>query len=125
MNRACKHYLRQVRRWLPGTMGKKRAILARIREDMMQYLEENKDPAEAQLHQRFGTPQQIASAYVDEMDTMALLKDLRLRRRVVTVITCAALTAILIWLAAVGIALWDSFENSRGSVDDGVIEVIQ
>lgn len=56
---------------------------------------------------------------------MELLKNLRLRRRVVTIIACTALTAIVIWLAAVGIALWESHDAARGSVDDGVIEVVQ
>lgn len=87
-------------------------------------MEENENPTEAALHQRFGTPQQIAAAYVDEMGATELLKDLRTRRRVVALVAGAVLVVIMIWLAAVGIALWDSFENSRGSITEGEIEEV-
>lgn len=125
MNAVCKRYLRQVRSWLPGTHKTKQTIVASLREDMLQYLQENSDPTEEMLHQRFGAPQQIAAAYVDEMGTPELLENLRIRRRVLTIIVSLVLAVIMIWLAAVGIALWDSHENAMGSVDDGVIEVIQ
>ncbi len=124
MNTACKQYLRQVRQWLPGTFKRKQAIIACIRQDILQYMEENENPTEAALHQRFGTPQQIAAAYVDEMGATELLKDLRTRRRVVALVAGAVLVVIMIWLAAVGIALWDSFENSRGSITEGEIEEV-
>ena len=59
----------------------------------------------AALEQRFGTPQQMAFSYVDEMPTADLLAELHIRRRLVavTVITLAAALAVyiavLVWQA--------------------------
>jgi predicted Fe-S protein YdhL (DUF1289 family) len=123
MNRNCKRYLRQIRRWLPCTPGKKQSILGRIRENIMQYLQENADPTFQDLQERFGDPQQIAAACVDEMGSMELLRDLRICRRIVTVVVAAAMAAVLIWAAAVTIMSIDAHDSVNGFYTDDIEEI--
>lgn len=57
----------------------------------------------AALAERFGTPQQVAAAYVDEMPTAELLAQLHIRRRVVTTVVLAVVAALAVY---VGVLLW-------------------
>lgn len=49
------------------------------------------ETCDADLEMRFGTPQQVAAAYVDAMSTQELLKALRQRRRVLTILIASGL----------------------------------
>lgn len=124
MNKEIKKYLRRVRAWLPCTTKRKRVILQSLREDISLFSQDQPNPSFDDLLQRFGTPQQIASAFVDEMGSMELLRDLRVRRRVITIAIVAAMTVILIWAIAVGIALIDE-QNSSGGGISSIISIIQ
>lgn len=82
---------------------RKKPWLADLRAQAESYVAEGGDAAA--LEQRFGTPQQMAFSYVDEMPTADLLAELHIRRRLVavTVITLAAALAVyiavLVWQA--------------------------
>lgn len=81
---------------LPAVLRQKeKPWLADLRAQAESYVAEGGDAAA--LEQRFGTPQQMAFTYVDEMPTADLLAELHIRRRLVavTAITLAAALAIL------------------------------
>lgn len=89
---------------LPAVLRQKeKPWLADLRAQAESYVAEGGDAAA--LEQRFGTPQQMAFSYVDEMPTADLLAELHIRRRLVavTVITLAAALAVyiavLVWQA--------------------------
>ncbi len=52
------------------------------------------------LEAAFGTPQAVAAAYIDDMDTGELLAALRHRRRVLRLVGVGLLAALAIWLTA-------------------------
>lgn len=54
------------------------------------------ETCDADLEMRFGTPQQVAAAYVDAMSTQELLKALRQRRRVLTNSDCICAGSIAV-----------------------------
>lgn len=90
-----RRYVRAVSTFLPCSGKRKKPWLADLRAQAESYIAEGGDAAA--LEQRFGTPQQMAFSYVDEMPTADLLAELHIRRRLVavTAITLAAALAIL------------------------------
>lgn len=92
-----RRYVRAVSGFLPCSGKRKKSWLADLRAQAESYVAEGGDAAA--LEQRFGTPQQMAFSYVDEMPTANLLAELHIRRRLVTV-TVIALAAALAILAA-------------------------
>ncbi len=121
-NKAAKRYLRQVRAWIPVGGQMKRQILDMVQSNLQEYLEECPDAQWNDLVRRFGTPQQIASAQVEEMEAGELLQNLRIRRRVVTIAVCTALAVVLMWASMVSAAY---LEFGRGienlTVTEGII----
>lgn len=92
--RAARRYYRKVRSWLPG--GKmRRYVMTQIRETVQEFAQEHPDADVAAIQAQLGTPQEIAAAYVENMETAAVLKGLRIRRRVLFAV-CATMLAILI-----------------------------
>lgn len=101
-----RRYVRAVSTFLPCSGKRKKPWLADLRAQAESYVAEGGDAAA--LEQRFGTPQQMAFSYVDEMPTADLLAELHIRRRLVavTAITLAAALAVyiavLVWQAYLG-----------------------
>lgn len=92
-----RRYVRAVSTFLPCSGKRKKPWLADLRAQAESYVAEGGDAAA--LEQRFGTPQQMAFSYVDEMPTADLLAELHIRRRLVAV-TAIVLAAALAILAA-------------------------
>lgn len=92
-----RRYVRAVSGFLPCSGKRKKPWLADLRAQAESYVAEGGDAAA--LEQRFGTPQQMAFSYVDEMPTADLLAEPHIRRRLVAV-TAIALAAALAILAA-------------------------
>lgn len=109
-------YYREVRSWLPCSHKLKESIISRLQEDVQDYLEEHPDADAAQVRAHFGAPETIAAAYVDEMGTDTLLRDLRIRRKIVSV-TAGAMAAILaLWMGVVGWAIVRELNSSNGHI---------
>lgn len=106
-------YYREVRNWLPCSRKLKESIMSRLQEDIRDYLEEHPDADAAQVRAHFGAPEAIAAAYVDEMGTDTLLRDLRIRRKIVS-LTAGAMAAILaLWMGVVGWAVVRELKDSN------------
>lgn len=104
-NREARRYLRAAKGWLPCAGKMKRQMLEEIEATIDGFLGENPDAGYEAIVARFGTPQQIASAYVDEAETGELLKLLRVRRKIVSIVSAAAAALVLTWAAYVTIEL--------------------
>lgn len=96
-----KRYYRQVASWLPCGGKTKREMMARIRATVDAYIAEHPAADLAAIQARFGTPQQIAAAFVDEMGTEELLNKLRIRRRIIKIIFLCVAIFLAIWAIAV------------------------
>ena len=71
-----------------------------------------------QVIERYGSPQQIASAYVDEMGTEELLKDLRIKRKIVRVISASCVIALAMWLGCIAAALVNDYHADNGYMEE-------
>lgn len=118
---AARRYLREVRSWLPCAGKMKKEVLGKIGGTVGDYLAENPNGDYAALVARFGTPQQIASAYVDEMETPELLHSLRIRRRVVAIVSAAALAVVILWAGVVAVSFAYNVMNDNGFYVEEII----
>ena len=115
-NAELRRYMRKVRSWIPGSGKLKKGILDQIEATVHEYLTENPGADYTSLLKRFGTPQQIASAYVDAMDTAELLRNLKIRRNVLRIVATVAAAIIIIWAGAVSVALVSDYNSANGRV---------
>ena len=99
-----RRYVRAVSTFLPCSGKRKKPWLADLRAQAESYVAEGGDAAA--LEQRFGTPQQMAFSYVDEMPTADLLAELHIRRRLVAVTAIALAAALAIYIA---VLVWQAY----------------
>ena len=123
-NSAVRRYLWQVHGWLPCSGKLKREILRRIGEPIAQFLSENPEASYEALAERFGSPRQIAATYVDEMGTDELLRDLRVRRRIVGMIAATAVAVVCLWAGLVTASYLDHVNGMNGYVVVGEVAEI-
>lgn len=113
-NRQLEKYYRSIRSWLPCSRKLKKKLLSQIRSNISAYVEEHPSAAFSDIQQRFGKPQQIAATYVNELETQELLRDLRVRKKIVRIVAACATTIIVMWGATVITALIDNHYTKDG-----------
>lgn len=125
MNKELKTYYRHIWGCLPGSGKIKKQIMDSLRQSVNAYLEENPGADFKEVKAHFGTPQQIAAAYVEEMDTSEVMKKLRIRKTVVGIVCTAAALALLMWGIGLIIALVKEINAADGYYDVGPIVEIE
>ena len=75
--------------------------MEQIEDRVRDFLEQNPDADLAQLQTAFGDPQIIAAAYVENTGTAEILRSLRIRRRIVTIVVAAVTAILLSWAVMV------------------------
>ena len=116
-NRHARKYCRLVHSFLPCSVKQRRLILGEIKSNLSAYLEENPSASFEEIESRFGTPRQIAAAHVEEMGTEELLKQFRIRKKIITVICACAALALLIWSSVLTVAFIDNQKSDNGYYD--------
>lgn len=124
-NSAARRYLREIRGWLPCSRKLKRGILEKIGNTITEYLSGNPAASYTELTARFGTPQQIAASYVDEMGSGELLRDLRIKRKIMWVLVATAAVLIFLWAGLVVASYVDHTQNMNGYLVVGEATVIE
>lgn len=71
---------------------------------------------------RFGSPEQIAATYVDEMESGELINSLRIKRKILCLVVGAVIMALIIWLGYLRICYLEVKENTGYIVVGGIIE---
>ena len=89
-------YYWQVKSFLPCSRKLKKRCICDLKADIEEFLEQNPQADFAAVQTRLGSPRQIAAAFVDEADTEALLRRLRIRRWVVTAIFVVTIAALIV-----------------------------
>lgn len=89
------------------------------------FVSENPNADYRAIVSRFGIPKQIASAYVDDMDTGELLHNLRIRRKIVRIVVVTALLVITAWAGVMIYAINHNEQMAHGYGVVGEIEVIE
>lgn len=111
---ALRRYQRQVRSYLPCSGKQKRRILTDIQERIGTFVDEHPDCTFAEIEAHFGTPQTIAAACLENMELTELLRTIRLRRRMVTIVVSAVMIAIALWAGCVTAAYNEHVADTNG-----------
>ncbi len=117
-------YLWEVREELPGNRRQKKQILSRVESSVQDFVIENPHVDYATITQRFGTPQQIAASYIEEVSTPELTQQLRIRKTIVRIVAATALVLVLLWAGVVVTALIRHVKAMNGYLIVGEAEVI-
>ena len=124
LDAALKRYYRSVRCCLPSSRKLKAKILSEIQSNVTAYLHENPDADFVAVEARFGAPEQIAYAYIDELETPELLHRLHIRKWVIRVTIGVTAIILLIWLAAISWAVIREYYHSDGTIiNTGSVEI--
>lgn len=111
-----KSYYRQIKGWLPCGGRLKKNMMSCITATVEDYIASHPDADFAALQAHFGSPQQIATAFVDEMDTQELLHALRIRRRILFSVVYGVGAAVAIWAIVMLILLLVGLVSELGYV---------
>ncbi len=122
LEKQLKNYYRDIRHCLPGSGKLKKQIMCNIQQSVNAYLEEKPLADFEEVQRHFGTAQQIAAAYVEELDTSEVMKKLRIRKTVVGVVCAAVALALLLWGIALVTALIDGHNSGAGSIETFITE---
>lgn len=115
-----RRYVRAVSGFLPCSGKRKKPWLADLRAQAESYVAEGGDAAA--LEQRFGTPQQMAFSYVDEMPTADLLAELHIRRRLVAVTAITLAAALAVYIAALAWQVYLVHDSLNGWSETYIVE---
>ena len=109
-----KQYYRDIAKKLPVGRKEKQQILLAITESVEDYLAAHPlaDFQAVQLH--FGSPQEIAAAYIENMTAPEILKKFRLRRTVLSILCATAATALLLWGSIIVYAIVKDANSGEG-----------
>lgn len=107
---ALRRYYRSICTWLPCTKKEKARILDEIKASVAAYLADHPQSDFAQVEAHFGSPQQIASGYVEALNTAETLHALKIRKRVLTTVGAVALAMLLLWA---GVLTWAAIEANN------------
>ena len=111
-NSAAKRYLRELRNSLPCGRKERKRVLEGIRQSIEdKEAIDGPDTYEA-LVSRYGSPDEIASAYFSEKSTGELIRELRIGNRVLALLLAGIVAALLIWFGwwiASYVSLMDEF----------------
>ena len=123
-NHAARQFLQEVKAMLPGAGKQKKAILHRIGATIEEYLVENPGAVYEEIVTRLGSPNQIAAACLEEMDIAKVMKQLRMKKKVVCIVTVTALAIVMLWAGVVFSALVGHNGMMNGYFSESVVEEI-
>lgn len=96
-NKAARQYLRRVRGLLPCSRKDKDRITGPLRQSISDFLAEQPEADAALLRERFGPPDTIAAACLENANVSNLLRRLKTKRRIVAIVISAAVLLLLTW----------------------------
>ena len=117
-----KSYFREIKRQIPGGC-KKNKILRDLRLSVNDFIEENSDATFGAVVEHFGTPQQIADSYTEEMPPQELQRQLKIKKWIIGIAAGMAACALLMWAIAIGIALVKQSKHDGGYHEEGPVVV--
>lgn len=123
LNRDARRYLREIRGCVPCAGRMRRKMMRDIHEMLWEFFSKQPEADYSTIVDRFGTPQQIASSYVDEMATGEVLSNLYIRKKVLTLVSTLAIVIVLLWLGVVSYECAHNENVSSGYFEVTVAEV--
>ncbi len=108
INKGIEKYLSQVKAYLPCKKSDKAVILADIRQAISEFAENSDIQSIDDIYKRFGTPEEIAKAYLSDAEPNNIKKAINIRK----VFVIAVVIALSMLAIAFVIALFDSHRQN-------------
>ena len=120
INKDIEKYLSQVESYLHCKKEARIAILADIREAVFEFAENNEVHSIDDIYKRFGTPEEIAKAYLSDAEVQNIKKAINIRKLLV-----AAIVASLLIFTSIMIGIFIDSHNDRNGtlhieIEEGV-----
>lgn len=96
-----------------------------MEDSVRAYATENPRLTYAAIVARFGEPRAVAESCVEEMETAELVKNLRVRRKVVCIVVATAVAIVILWVGVVASALAEHFISVGGHIEHRIVDVIE
>ena len=114
---AVKCYLRSVSKALPCGRKAKKQLLSQISNSIEDYLQENPNADFEMVQSHFGTPQEIVASYINEQDPSALVKKMRIKKKVLVIVSGVMVAILLMWAGSVVWATIDAKNHVGGYIE--------
>ncbi len=112
INKDIEKYLSQVKAYLPCKKSDKAVILEDIRQAISEFAENSAIQSIDDIYKRFGTPEEIAKAYLSDAEPKNIKKAISLRKVLVWAVVAVVL-AFVIFLLSIFI---ESYRQGHGTV---------
>lgn len=109
-------YYRSIQKALPCSVCQKRKLMKDIRCSVDSFLQEHPDATFETVSAHFGSPQQIVDTYTEEMPPRELQKTLKMKKRIIGIITGAVAAALIIWLVFLATATSELLKDRNGYI---------
>ncbi|MBQ6863606.1 MAG: DUF1700 domain-containing protein [Clostridia bacterium] len=120
INKDIEKYLSQVKSYLHCKKADKTAILADIRTAVFEFAEDSATVSIEDIYNRFGTPEEIAKAYLSDAEPNNIKKAVNIRKVFVIAVVIALSMLALTFL----ITIIDSHSNEIIYYEHGAIEEV-
>ena len=120
INKDIEKYLSQVKAYLPCKKSDKAVILADIRQAIYEFAENSAIQSIDDIYKRFGTPEEIAKAYLSDAEPNNIKKAINIRKVFVIAVVIALSMLALTFL----IIIIDSHSNEIIYYERGAIEEV-
>lgn len=115
-------YYRAIRRCLPCSGKQKQQIMDRIQRSVSSYMDEDPLADFSAIEKHFGTPQQIAHAYIEEMGTEEIANKFNIRKTVIRIVSTFVILALLLWGLTLASALIENNKSENGFYETSIVE---
>lgn len=93
-----KTYYRDIRKALPCGWLHSRRLMKDLRGSIAEFLQESPNATFQEVTDRFGSAQQIAESYGEQLPPEKLRKSISIRKRIVAIIAASCAVAVMGWL---------------------------
>ena len=90
-------YMKQIKQELPTFNADGKQIKKMLLQNVRDYAQEEPEVSYAQLVSRFGSPEEIAAAYLSEQSSGTVKKAVCIRKKILNIVLAVAIFAGLLW----------------------------
>ncbi len=96
-NSDVRKYMKQIKQELPTFNADGKRIEKMLLQNVRDYAQEEPEVSYAQLVSRFGSPEEIAAAYLSEQSSGTVKKAVCIRKKILTIVLAVAIFVGLLW----------------------------
>lgn len=105
-------------------MPQREMMLSRMETSVRAYVSENPKADYHSIAARFGTPKQIVTSCLEDMDGEELVRELDIKKKIIGIVTTAVVIAVMLWAGAVFSELTEHNEEMNGRITEEIVNVV-